>query len=191
MLLSFIPYAKDIIAGKVKPSRSARLMMLLILLIGLLQQQSLGSGWLLAMTLGDGIGAIAILLLALKKGVGGLSRLDTACYALLAFDVAIWLSTGNALLALHLSILADVVAMTPVLHKTWCQPWTETPLFFLLGVVGPLLNILAVGRFSYSLLLFPVYIAAINLVETILILYRQQVIQASPKSANLEHQTLI
>lgn len=180
MFYSFIPYARDILKGKVKPSRSARAMILLILIIGLLQQRSLGSGWLIAMTVGDTIGAIGILFLSFKRGVGGLKRLDVVCYALLAFDIAVWVSTGNALLALHMSLLADLIAMTPVLIKTWKYPWTETPLFFVLGIVAPLLNIIGAGKFSYAVLLLPIYIAAMNLLETLLITYRQKVV---PKPA--------
>ncbi len=176
MLFSFVPYARDILKDKVKPSRSARLMMVLLIFVSLFQQKSLGSGWLLAMTVGDGIGAVGILLLALKKGVGGLSKIDIACYLLLGMDIALWLTTGNALLAIHLGIIADLVAMTPVFFKTWQQPWTETPLFFILGIVAPLISILGVGRYSYAIILFPAYIAAVNIFETGLILYRQRLV---------------
>lgn len=191
MLFSFVPYARDIINGKVKPARSARLMMVLLLVVSLLQQRSLGSGWLIAMTVGDGIGAVAILLLAFRRGIGGLSFIDMTCYVLLLVDITVWLSTGSALLALHLSILADVIAMTPVLIKTWRQPWTETPLFFALGVVGPLLNIVAVGHYSYAVVLFPAYIGLINLFETALIVYRQRLVPSPHKPLQQDHQPLI
>ncbi len=190
MFYSFIPYGRDILAGKVKPARSTRLMMVLLMSISLLQQHTLGSGWLLAMTIGDFIGAVGILVLAFKNGVGGLTRLDLACYGLLAIDVMIWISTGNTLLALHLGILADVIATTPVLVKTWRQPWTETPLFFVLGVVGPILNIIAVGHYSYALIVFPAYIAFVNLLEFVLIVYRQQVVPSPHRPVQLEHQPL-
>jgi hypothetical protein len=174
MLYSFVPYAKDILAGKVKPARSTRLMMVLLILVSLLQQHTLGSGWLLAITIGDGIGAVAILLLAIKHGLGGLRHLDMICYALLLIDVIVWVSTRNALLALYFSIVADVIAMTPVFIKTWRQPWTETPMFFALGVIAPLLNIVGAGHYVYAVILFPSYIALTNLLEVGLIVYRQQ-----------------
>lgn len=189
MLYSFVPYAADIIKGKVKPARSARLMMILLITVALLQQHSLGSGWLLALSIGDGVGAIAILALSIKYGVGGFRRLDIICYILLATDVAVWVGTGSALLALHLSILADLIVMTPVFIKTWREPWTETATFFALGVVGPILNILAVGRYRYEILIFPAYIAFVNLFEAVLILVRQRQLPR-PKHAKLTHETL-
>lgn len=190
MCFSFLPYARDIIKGKVKPSRSARLMITLVLIISLLQQHSLGSGWLIAMTLGDTIGAIAILFLSLKRGVGGLKRLDLICYLLLLLDVIVWITTRNTLLALHLSIFADFIAMTPVFVKTWHQPWTETPLFFALGFIAPVLNIIGAGKYSYAVLLLPVYVGLTNVLEVGLIVYRQKVVPSPRANPRIDHQLL-
>ena len=142
----------------------------------------------MAMTIGDGIGAVPILLMSIKYGMGGLRRLDVACYTILAIDVAVWISTSSALVALHLSVLADLIAMTPVFVKTWRQPWTETPLFFALGVAAPVLNIIGAGKYSYAVLLVPVYICLINLFETLLIVYRQKVVPAPHRRLQADHQ---
>jgi hypothetical protein len=165
-------------------------MFVLLLVVSLLQQHTLGSGWLLAMTIGDGIGAVAILLLALKKGMGGVGRVDLICYGLLLIDVTVWLSTGDALLALYLSIFADVAAVTPMLLKTWRQPWTETAFFFSLGFIAPILNIIAAGSYSYAVILFPAYIALINLLTALLIIYRQHVLPSPHKHLQADHQPL-
>ncbi len=190
MLFSFLPYGRDIIRGRVRPARSTRLMMVLLLGVSLLQQKSLGSGWLVAMTVGDFIGAVAILLLSFRRGIGGLKRIDLVCYVLLLADVSVWISTSNALLALHLSILADLIAMTPVFVKTWRQPWTETPLFFALGVIAPVLNIIGAGKYGYAVLLLPVYIGLTNLFEVILITYRQSVVPPPHHHLQTDHQPL-
>lgn len=50
----FVPYAIDIIHGKVKPARSARIMFVVLLMVALLQQRQLGAGWTLAITFGEG-----------------------------------------------------------------------------------------------------------------------------------------
>ena len=169
----YIPYARDILRGRARPARSARIMFAILLVISLVQQHSLGSGWLLAMTLGEMVGSLAILALALNHGVGGFSKIDKVCYTLLIADLIIWQATGNTLLALHLGVLADLIAFSPTLIKTWHKPWTETPVFFITGIIAPTLNIVAAGKYSYAVLLFPAYIAIVNLIETILIFYRQ------------------
>ena len=166
---AYIPYALDIVKGRAKPARSARIMFVGLLVVTLLQQKALGSGSLIVFTLGEAIGSVAILFLAIKYGVGGLSKIDIACYSLLIIDIIVWLLTGSPLVALHLSVLADIIAFTPTLLKTWKTPKSETAIFFVSGIVAPLLNIIGTGRYSYSVLLFPCYIAAANLTETLII----------------------
>jgi hypothetical protein len=168
----YIPYSFDIVKGRAQPARSARFMFMFLLVVTILQQSSLHSGSLIAFTTGELIGSVAILALAIKHGVGGLARLDKLCYGLLVLDVTVWLVTGNALLALHLSVLADLIAFTPTLVKTWRKPKSETALFFMSGIVASTLNIIATGRYSYAVLLFPVYLALANLLETLLIVLR-------------------
>lgn len=170
----YVPYAFDIVRGRAKPARAARVMFMGLLVVTILQQTSLHSGTLIAFTAGELVGSVSILVLALKYGVGGLGRLDRVCYGLLIVDVIVWATTGNALLALHLSVLADLIAFTPTLMKTWHDPSSETAIFFVTGIVAPLLNIMATGRYSYAVLLFPAYLSFINLLETVLILVRKR-----------------
>lgn len=172
----FIPYANDIIKGKVKPARATRIMFALLMIIVLLQQYTLHNGWLVAVTWGDAIGSLAILLLAFKYGIGGLCKVELLCYILLIVDVMIWLTTKNALLALHLSVVADMIAFTPTVLKTWRYPNTETPLFFAVGTVAPLLNIMAAGNYTYRALLFPFYLALVNGIQ-LAVIYRSTLSQ--------------
>ena len=186
----YVPYGFDILKGRVKPSRSARFMLTLLLVITLLQQRQLGSGLLVAITYGEVIGTIAILFLSVKNGIGGLAKADLVCYALLAIDMSVWLSTDQTLLALHLSVIADMVAFTPTLLKTWRQPWTETPVYFLSMVIASPLNIIAAGTYRYGVLLFPTYIGVVNLLEAVLIIYRQRIIPAPRRPLVPDHQPL-
>ena len=164
-----IPYMIDIVRGKARPSRSARIMLLFLIAVTLLQQKGLGTGGALSLTIAETVISIMLVGLALKYGVGGLSKSDKICYVLLAVDVAVWLATKNDLLALHLSIIADCVAFWPTLQKTWHDPKSETPLFFWSGVVSPLFAIGAEAHLSYQTLIFPIYILIANGMEVALI----------------------
>lgn len=169
-----IPYMFDIVAGRAKPARAARLMFFILLLFALIQQHNLGSGYTLVVTLAEFVSSALLLGLALKYGVGGLSKSDKLCYTLLAFDLVVWATTRNALLALHLTVIADFVSMWPTLEKTWRQPTSETPLFYWGGVIAPLLSIVAGADFSYAVILFPLYLSLINLLEIVLIARRSR-----------------
>ncbi len=172
LLLSYIPYGVDIAKKRVRPARSTRLMFVFLLLIALLQQHSLGSGWVLAITVGELIGSLSILGLAMKHGVGGFTRLDVTCYILLFSSLVLWAASGNVLLALHLTIVVDVIAFTPTLVKTWHAPKSETPLFFAVGAIAPLLGVVALESYSYSIIAFPLYLALVNGLEVGLIYKR-------------------
>jgi len=115
------------------------------------------------------VGSVSILWLSLRKGIGGLTRLDVLCYALLGIDMVVWLTTRSAFLALHLTVLADVIAFLPTLIKTWRQPDSETATFFIVGAIAPLFSILAATTYDYGVLLFPLYLAVVNMVEVLLI----------------------
>lgn len=164
-----IPYMIDIVKGRAKPARAARTMFLLLLVITLAQQHSLDSGLAMAVTIGEVISSVMLFGLAMKHGVGGLKRSDIICYVLLGVSLLVWAITSNALIALHLSILADTFAFWPTLSKTWRQPKSETSLFFWGGVIAPLFSIVAEGDFSYAIIVFPLYLSLVNLIEVALI----------------------
>lgn len=168
----YIPYGVDIARNKAIPARSARIMFTILLIVALVLQHDLGSGWALAVTIGEATGSIGILYLALQKGVGGLSRLDVVCYTLLLVAVLVWVTTQNAFVALHVAILADVVAFVPTVVKTWRWPESETPFFFAAGVIAPLLSIAAQPQITYAVALFPAYLSLVNGVELGLILFK-------------------
>lgn len=168
-----IPYMIDIVKRRARPARAARSMLLLLIIITLAQQRSLGSGLTMALTVAEVISSIMLFGLAMKYGVGGLSKSDKACYILLGISLVAWWATGNALLALHISIIADTVAFWPTIEKTWRDPNSETSLFFWGGVIAPWFSIAAGGNLAYSVIVFPVYISLANLVEVILISRRK------------------
>lgn len=170
----YIPYLRDILAGKVRPSRAARIMFAALLIIALFQQHALGSRLALAITIAEAAGSILILLSAIKFGVGGLARLDIICYLLLVVDVFFWLTSKNTLLALHLTVLADLIAFTPTLEKTWRDPKSETATFYILGVIAPLLSVAGSEKISYGIVLFPIYLALANGIEVLLIKTRNK-----------------
>lgn len=164
-----IPYMVDIVKGRARPARAARVMFFALMIITLFQQRNLGTGYALAITLGELVCSVLLLYLALKYGVGGFSRSDKICYALLVVDIAVWLVSKNTLIALHLSILADTISFWPTLKKTWHHPETETALFFWGGTIAPIFSLLAQGTFAYQVIVFPLYLTIVNGIELYLI----------------------
>lgn len=171
----YVPYLKDIYKGKVKPARAARIMLTALVIIALFQQRNLGSGWTLAVTAGEVAGSLLILWAALQHGIGGLRKMDMVCYGLLMLTTIYWLTTKNTFVALHFTILTDLIAFYPTIHKTWRWPNLETPLFFVAGTIAPILSILAGQDCHYAIILFPAYLACINGLEVWLILRKKRI----------------
>ena len=157
-----IPYINDIIAGRVVPARSTRIMFLVLLSLALFQQHDLGSRWGLLFIVGEFAVSIAVFIASIKYGIGGVSRTDIICYSLLFFDVIFWTITRNSLLGIHITILADLIAVFPTILKTIRFPKSETPLFFWLGGFCALLAMFAEPEFTYSHIAFPLYLALVN-----------------------------
>ncbi len=161
--LACIPYIKDILAGRVVPARSTRIMFLVLLMLALFQQHDLGSRWGLLLIAGELTQGIAVFIVSIKYGIGGVSRTDVICYSLLIFNVFFWTITRNSLLGIHITILADLIAVFPTILKTIRFPKSETPLFFWLGGFCALLAMFAEPEFTYNHIAFPLYLAVINI----------------------------
>ena len=161
-LLAFLPYFKDILHGRVVLARSGRLMYVVLLIFVLFQQKSLGTGWSIVLTLSELIVCTIIFSLSFKYGVGGMSRLDLVCYLLLLMNLIIWKSTNNAFIGIHLSILGDAIASWPIIHKTFREPKSETPLFYWAGATASMLAIFAEENIAYSTIAFPLYLVLAN-----------------------------
>lgn len=157
-----IPYIRDILAGKVKPARSTRLMFLALLIVATLQSHDLGSKWSLLLLLGEILQGSVILVLSIKYGLGGLSKLDILCYSLLLIDIVFWVSTSNTRIALLLTISADLIACVPTIAKVIRKPKSETPLFWFIGGAAALFAIFAEKEFKFDTIIFPVYLMLVN-----------------------------
>ncbi len=168
-LSAYVPYLWDIVAGRAKPARSTRITLVIILLIAFFQLRVVGATFTLAIVVGELLGSIAVLAASFKRGVGGLTQVDMICYGLLLIDIIVWLTTGNAAVALFLSIAADVISFYPTLHKTWLHPTTETPLFYHLGNVAVILNLVAATHLTWTVAIYPLILIGINSVEVLLI----------------------
>lgn len=164
-----VPYLADILKGRVRPLRSTRIMFLCLLVLALLQQSSIARGPVLVVTVSELFTAALLGAVAIFKGEGGVSRIDMMCYLLLIGSVTAWMTTGNALIGLLFTIIADFVAFFPVLYRLVKNTSAETPLYYWGGVVGPILGILADENKSLPNIVFAAYLVAIN-VATILII---------------------
>ncbi len=164
----------SILKGSFRPQRMTRFLLLLIslLFVGtLFAQKDTNAIWLALATF---TGTLAIFILSIKKGMGGKSKLDITVFFMVLASLAVWYTTKNPVLGLAMSIITDFIAFSPTLVKAWALPETEEWKFYVMDVISSFLIILSLSTITWGNAIFPIYIFSINLLVTIVILFRRK-----------------
>ena len=113
--------------------------------------------------------------LAIKLGVGGLTRTDMVLLAIAGAGVAGWLVVDSPIVATACVVGADLVAVGMMVPKTWREPDSETLSTFALASVSGALAAGSVAALDPALLLYPVYFCLGNGALALLIVRRRAV----------------
>ncbi len=177
IIQGFISQAIGIYAifkGTYKPQRTTRLIYFLmnILFIGTLIAQ--GSWDALGFAFAQNLGGAVIFFLSFKYGVGGYSKVDIITLIGAFISGSTWVLTKNPTLALLMAITTDSIAFMPTLIKIFKFPKTEDWRFYFSDVIGTTFSLLSLKRFNLGDLAYPSYVFLLNVVGTILILWRSK-----------------
>lgn len=83
--------------------------------------------------------------------------------------LVLWRITGDGMVALLFSIVADLLAALPTVLKSYQYPQTESAGTFWAGVIATIINLLTLSHFTFISASVSVYVLIINLVLAILI----------------------
>jgi hypothetical protein len=174
-LISPIFYSKSIFARKAKPHKTTRLIVWLASIAGVLavvHSNNLAGKIFAAIFLAR---ATYLLILAAIYGVGGTSRLDWACLIIGILALALYVITGNGLLAISFGVLSDLIGYIPTFVKTWHEPSSESPTFFAVEGLASLLGVLAIRQLRVDIVL-PVYFVLCS-VTVVSLIYRKNIVR--------------
>lgn len=153
-----ITYIVSIARGYSKPHRMTRFIVAFVLTLNffsiLAAQGNTGAVVFAGISFAQ---ALVILLMSFWRGMGGASLLDFACLGIAAVGIVGWKITGNPLMGVCFSILADLAAYIPAFVKTWNHPKTESPWYYAMSGVAACLGLIAYRLDSSSI--FQIYIA--------------------------------
>jgi hypothetical protein len=171
VLVSPLVYIHSIVKGSTRPHRTTRFVLMVITLLSALSLVSAykeAAFWLAAASAVQGL---VVFLLSIKKGMGGWARLDVACLLIALIGIILWQMSGEAIVGLYASIIADLVGCIPTFAKAYKLPDTEDWRFFAIDTVASVLSIAALITYSAYSLGYPAYILLVNggLVAVILI----------------------
>lgn len=185
--ISAIPYIRDVLLKKTKPHRFTWLIWSILLAIAFFAQLSKGASWSLLLTAGDFTAVFIIFILSIKYGTGGTSKFDLWTLFGAGVGLLLWYITNEALTALLITILIDFLAGLLTIRKSYSYPNTETLVAYLICSFGAFLGIFSVDEYNFSLLIFPIWIFAINLSIGMTIILARRRLAQSPKAGPLEH----
>jgi hypothetical protein len=106
------------------------------------------------------------------KSVWQLTRFDIVCGALSLIGLAAWFITRHGDVAIFFSIIADALAATPTIRKSWADPESESSLVYLLSAIGAGITILTINDFTFANTAFAAYLFTVCAVLFVLIRFK-------------------
>jgi len=165
-------YLISTLRGKAKPNIVSWSLWSLTALIAFAAQIYKGGRSEALVTLAIALGPLAVIAVAVLKGAQSLTltRLDVWCLSLAIAGIILWIRTKDPLLALLMSIVADILASIPTVVKSYLTPQTESAAAYSLSIISMIVTLLTIRQWNVMSWAFPLYILVINLTFVTLIL---------------------
>lgn len=168
-LIAALVYIRSIFRFNTKPNKVTWFMWSIAPLIATAAAISKGVSWAVLPVFMSGFCPLLIFTASFftKKAYWKLSTFDYFCGALSGLALALWYITKNPDLAIILAIVSDTFAAIPTLKKVWKHPETESHWPFTIGILSSLTVFAAAYTWSFSELVFPIYLIFINLLVSV------------------------
>jgi hypothetical protein len=163
-ILCVVPYIITILQGKTRPSRATWWIWFILSSVISLSYYSTGATTTVWLPVCGGIGQLAVGLLSLKYGEGGWSRFDRICLIGVGISLFLWWGFNAPFVALICNLIIDLLGALPTIFKSYREPEKESLVTWSLYLTGSILNLLAIEHWSITLIVFPLYIFAVNAV---------------------------
>ena len=157
LLLLLVPYIKSITGSTTRPSAVSWLGWALLFVIETAAQASKGLDWSLAVPAISLLSTTIIAFIALRMGRAVWTSADRFCIALAVAAIILWAITREPLVALVLSVIADLAVSFPTIIKTYQEPESEPRVLWGLYTLGCLMAVVATTDLSIYNLLVPIY----------------------------------
>jgi hypothetical protein len=165
-------YALDTLRGRTQPNRVSWVMWAIAPLIAFAAELTEHAGLESLLTFSVGFGPVLVLLASFldPRAYTRITRLDLVCGALSAAALAMWALTGRGDVAIAFSILSDLWAAIPTVHKALRRPESESAKAFVPSAIGCVITLLTIRHWVFANYGFPIYILLIDTTLSALIL---------------------
>ena len=172
---AYIVYIISIFRGKTKPNRATWWIWTFMGLVVGLSYYASGAENTIWVPFVEFIGPLSIALLSIKYGEGGLdNRTDLICLFGAVFSVILWIIFNNPVIALVSSLAVDSFAIIPTIKKSYLRPEGEDFWAWFGTGMADSLNMFAVERFTFAILLYPIYMLVSDLIIIFILLLRKK-----------------
>ncbi|KKW11660.1 MAG: putative RNA methylase [Parcubacteria group bacterium GW2011_GWA2_49_9] len=161
-LCSYLFYIPAILAGKTRPSRASWWIWGGVGILIVCSYYASGARETIWVPLSEAIGPVIIALLSIKYGEGGWTRLDKWCIFGALIGTFFWWFTSSAIVGLVFYLFTDFMAAIPTIKKSLHRPEHEDKKAWGFVFFGQLLNLFAVEKALFSILVYPIYMIITN-----------------------------
>ncbi len=159
-------YLYEMWQGRVKPNKVTWLIFGLAPLIGASAMLTAGFSWSVVSVIMAGVWPLIIFTASLfvSQSYWETKPFDYVCGGLSVLAIVLWQMTAIPLIAVFLTITADLLAGLPTAKKAWRFPQTESPWIFASGVYSNSVAVLVLTEFTWLSASFPIYLATFSAV---------------------------
>ena len=170
-------YLRDVRHRRTTPHRGSWLVWSVIALVAAASQGSEGGRWSLVVLWGQALTTLAVLLVAVRCGVGWFTRTNLLMLTVATLGIIGWTTLADPTAASACAAAADGAGLLAITPKTWLDPYSETLATYALAGATGLLAAFAVQAWDPGLLLYPVYFCLGNGATAVLIAARRRMLQ--------------
>ena len=154
---AYIFYIFAILRGETKPSRATWFIWAVIGIILAFSYRASGAEDTVWVAVSEAIAPTIIALLAIKYGVGGTDKTDVLSFVGSLFSLVLWYIFDSAVVALVTNLAIDFFAALPTIKKTWTNPEHEDRFAWILTQTGNLINLFAIDKPIFAVIIYPAY----------------------------------
>lgn len=174
--ISYVPYFRDMFAGKTKPHIFSWFIWAILgaIAAGIQFQNGAGAGSWASAASAFLAGSVALYAFRFKDTT--ITKVDWFYFAGAVASLILWLVVKNPTLAIIFVVLTDAFAFASTFQKSWSAPHDETLSVYYLSALKFAIPISAMSEINFITLLDPLYLVIANVSFTIFTLWRRQVL---------------
>lgn len=168
--LAFVPYVRAIVRKETKPSKSTWIIWATldtITLAGMYFKDSVNG-----QIVGAVIGSWVVVVLALKYGVSGWTKLDKLCLGSAVLGVVLWRVFSSPMLGILTSLSVVFLGSTPTFESAWKDPSREDKLAWVAFWISCVLAVIAIPQWTLADAAQPITFFAIETIMMYILFVR-------------------